>query len=81
MAASGQQVEINTTGQSLGRPFMDWLMSPSSSHHITLKTAKLGNLTSTNPKDLNSHCVHKKKQQQHFLCLKGSWLQYKFTDE
>lgn len=43
------------------RPFMDWLISPSpSSHHITLKTTKLGNLTCTNPKDSNSRCVHKK---------------------
>lgn len=44
-------------------PFMDRLLSPSpSSHHITLTTAELGNLTSTNPKDLNSHCVHKKNK-------------------
>lgn len=57
MAKSGQQVEINPHQDNLWeRPFMDWLISPSpSSHHITLKTAKLGNLTSTNPKDLNSH--------------------------
>lgn len=52
-------------------PFMDWPTSPSpSSHHITLKTAKLRNLTSTNPKDLYSHCVQEKanKQKNNTFC-------------